>query len=229
MLWDEIDLEKNAAHEAIRRAAAAAFSVAAADVVVVADLARTPGVKAPVLVEARATQGDFRLRLGFYLKEQRGLDRKAVRASMARALSSRLLADDGDTNPYTRELIEPDGSSRKVRLDPEALDEREQLVLADRPHEESARERYSALINAYRDRPPDRFPATEAASRAFGVLERTIARVPSVGAPSAEVVNALKAAIADVRKTFPREQIAPDTSTGRLVQAAEIAVSGELE
>lgn len=222
-MWDELSVERSVTDDELATAVAQALGVDRERLAVVATMADAPPDR--IVLEKRPYAGDFALRVGFY-GVPAALDRAAFYRALARLLATRLLADDGELDPYTAMLVMPGGEAVRVRLDPAALDGDDQALVIAGLHmhvdtdevpdrlvlERTTRTRGAALAGALLDlepaaqRPPsdvvvDAYtPAVQDAHHALA--ERLRELVHRGATPDDERV--LRRTCAVLRRAFPR-------------------------
>jgi hypothetical protein len=142
VLWHELDLGRAASDEELARAWAAAFGVPTDAVALIGDPAEFVGMEDEgirlVLIRWQR-EGQFPLHVEPHPQEQ-ALFEPVQRHDAALQLVERVCAAlgcaaliaDTDANPYDRLLVGPRGAMERVQVQPEPLDERDELVIAAR-------------------------------------------------------------------------------------------------
>lgn len=138
MLWEDIELARPIPDALLVRALAAAFETASSSVAVVDDveaLPRPEDRRRRILLERWPQPGQFPLHLRIYLRDPDLRAQVAARAqSIGRVqrlcvhLDCDCLISDDDVNPYGMLLVRRTGLVEPVRLDGDAL-ERDEYVL----------------------------------------------------------------------------------------------------
>lgn len=130
MTWQNVLIEDRASPSRIRAALAQAFGVDEAEIDTV-DAAGAVAPREDVVVQCvyHVMRGQFPLRIDIYV-DQAPADETGMLQRIANALGQRCLVSDDDTDdPYSMRLIAPGQAPRVVRLDPEALDDRDEHIL----------------------------------------------------------------------------------------------------
>lgn len=119
---------------AIRAALAEAFRAPVDDLEVawLRDLIRNPtGVSRPIRAEVSRTRGDFQTLVKLDVAARYATsDRVGFARLMSSQLGTDLLIPSPDRNPYSYLLVCQSGEVRRVDLDAESMDEREEYRLA---------------------------------------------------------------------------------------------------
>lgn len=132
MIWRELLLERQASAEELRQAMVAAGLAADQGAVVVTDsmevLERPQHVT--VVCETWLRGGQFPLQVGIYLFDREPADAQAALALLVESLGTRGLTSDDSPNPFRMLLLSPGQPARIIDLDVQALEERDEYVLA---------------------------------------------------------------------------------------------------
>jgi hypothetical protein len=135
MMWQDVLLERAPDDSELRAALAEGFSIDESDVAVVHSIEDIPAGY-PVVAEVRDTEGDFKSAMSIYATDALK-DAKPVHVvqHLCAVLQTIALISDESLDPYTMLLVGRGAEIRRVALDAESLDLREEYRLASREHE----------------------------------------------------------------------------------------------
>jgi hypothetical protein len=241
MIWDQLHADGVLDRAKAAAAFAAAFGIEAKEVRAVGsayEVNFAPGTK--VVLEMLTMPGEFTNRISVHLHDrfQPKLDRDGLAATIAEKLRVRVLRDDGSPNPYTMVLFHPNQKKEPVSLDVKALDANEALVLAkpERPSKSSLKAvgtlppksvpggrsgELARLRDFYRDNPTPVLPENPDQDQSIRALKESV--FTTGVAPTPEQRRAIEQAVARVRDTWPKAQLANDgTTLGTLLKLASL-------
>jgi hypothetical protein len=128
MIWEEILIAGKVAAADVISSVASIFSVNIESVLVVGSIAaENIDNSKPIVIESITIGGDFPTKLSFYIDEEKILVDKVNKLdsviALCRILNHKILISDDDVNPYSMNLVDIDGSVKKVFLDVDKLDD----------------------------------------------------------------------------------------------------------
>jgi hypothetical protein len=128
MIWEEILIAGKVAAADVISSVASIFSVNIESVLVVGSIAaENIDNSKPIVIESITIGGDFPTKLSFYIDEEKILVDKMNKLdsviALCRILNHKILISDDDVNPYSMNLVDIDGSVKKVFLDVDKLDD----------------------------------------------------------------------------------------------------------
>ena len=130
MMWQDLLLEREVSWPNLRSALAKALGTRAELISIVKTVANDVS-NSPVMAEVSEVSGDFKTRISLYLRNYPDLSVHEAVSNLASSLDMRLLVSDDSPNPYTMMLYEAGQAPRKVALDVDCLDQREEYRIAD--------------------------------------------------------------------------------------------------
>jgi hypothetical protein len=105
-MWDELDVERDVAHDELERAIAKALFI---------DRER-------LTITSVESPGDFARRVTIAgVDSTSTIDRIAFYRALAQLLDTRLLVDDGEVSPFTAMLVTPDADAVRVNIDEDGV------------------------------------------------------------------------------------------------------------
>jgi hypothetical protein len=128
MIWEEILIAGKVAAADVISSVASIFSVNIESVLVIGSIAaENIDNSKPIVIESITIGGDFPTKLSFYIDEEKILVDKMNKLdsviALCRILNHKILISDDDVNPYSMNLVDIDGSVKKVFLDVDKLDD----------------------------------------------------------------------------------------------------------
>jgi hypothetical protein len=135
MIWEEILIAGKVAAADVIPSVASIFSVNIESVLVVGSIAaENIDNSKPIVIESITIGGDFPTKLSFYIDEEKILVDKVNKLdsviALCRILNHKILISDNDVNPYSMNLVDIDGSVKKVFLDVDKLDDHGNYVIS---------------------------------------------------------------------------------------------------
>jgi hypothetical protein len=131
LIWEAI-VDRELADREIVDAVTALLSVAASEVVVVADVVSARvGKEVRVLCERQPLGGEFPLHLTLHLRDEslRAHHERQFFQGLSATLGCACLVSDGSPSPHSMLLLRSPGRVSQVWLDPDLLDEDQVVVL----------------------------------------------------------------------------------------------------
>lgn len=129
MMWQDLLLEREVSGPRLQAAIANALATRAELVSIVSSIENDTS-HSPIVAEVGEAHGEFRTRLSLYLRDCPVPPTYETVSKLASLLDMRILISDETPNPYTMILFEADNAPRKVALDVDSLDQREEYRIA---------------------------------------------------------------------------------------------------
>jgi hypothetical protein len=130
-MWEAL-IDRELSDEEIVGAVTALLPVAAAEVLVVADVTESmAGAGIRVVCERRSQRGEFPFRLTLYPRDEalRGQHERQLFQGLNATLRCACLVSDGSPSPHSMLLLRGPGRASQVWLDPDLLDQDEYVIL----------------------------------------------------------------------------------------------------